>query len=318
MPKKQYGVFIRWFFAVFAGYYIISAIINLTVDPFFKYNDEKKSLSTFKVSKSFNEMLTKISLLKYQNSRKYIFGDSRGNSFSNDILESLEPGGWYNFSIGHAFPVEITSLVEYTLKAVRKNQIDHVIIVLPIRLFVDRRTDRFTEANELLASNFFYLTNTLVLKASIANLVYLVRGTILKSQKQEGTKEAAWKFWLNHARLKTLDWQAPYNNMERFTSLFDLLRKNDISFTILLPPIHKDLQKVYIEGMPEIWQKYISFYSQFPETRNCLLSENNSNAALFRDPFHSDSPYSELVIHDVVSNKQEICFSPSARKVRKN
>ncbi len=307
MFNPQYYLFIRWFLGVFIFIYILSAAINFSFDPFFKYFSQDESNSNYKISQPYNEILTKLSLVKQQNAKKFIFGDSRGNVFTDEIVESVAAGSWYNFSIGGASPIEVISLVEYTLETVGKDKIEHFIIVLPIRLFVDRRVDRFSEAKDLLESNFLYLTNTLVLKASMANALYHFSGTQLKSQKQPGSKEEVWKYWIKHADLRTRDWQIPTRTMKMLNTLFEHLRKEDIHFTIILPPIHNDIIDTYSKGMPEIWQTYLSFYQQFPETLSCLDSSYNTQSEMFKDPYHSDGPYSELVFNDIVNTQYQVC-----------
>ena len=305
MIERQYMVFIKWFLGLFASVYIVLALINYYVDPFFIYTKQSESISSPAISKPYNELLLKLSLFKYNDRNKIIFGDSRGNTFTERVIREVADDTWHNFSIGGASPLEVVSLVEYALG--EKKDINEIMLVMPLRLYVDRRVNRFDEAYDLINSDFIYLTNTLVLKASLANIAFYISKTKLKTQKQSGDKAAAWKHWVKHAKLKVLDWQIPYRIKDKYDNLFEKLRKNNIKFTIVLPPISQDIQSVYRDSMPEIWSDYYAFFGKQPETINCMDNHYVSDKDMFKDPYHADYELSKMVFSDLINGEHTVC-----------
>ena len=307
MIERQYIIFISWFFGLVGIVYLALASINYYMDPFFLYTSQTKSKSSVDISKPYNELLLKLSLFQSSNKNKLIFGDSRGNVFSDKVTQEVNGDNWFNFSIGGATPNEVVSLIEHAIDSRDKSVIEKVIIVLPLRLYVDRRTNRYDEANDLLNRDFIYLTNTLVFKASLAQLFNNFFGVQVKTQKQSGGKEDAWQHWIRHAELKTLDWKIPSRIKNRYLELFHRLRDENIKFTIVLPPIHKDIQDIYKKGMPENWRDYLSYFSKQPETINCMNSLHVNNINMFKDPYHSNPEFSKMIFSDLINNERILC-----------
>lgn len=309
MKGLQHKHFLTIFVAVFVVFHAVVMTTNYLVDPFFKYREEKQSISTSRVSIPYNEILVKLPKLERSDARKFIFGDSRGNMFNQRITNTHEQDAWFNFSIGGASPLEVLSTIEHTLSTKGPDHIDEVLLVMPLRLFVDRRINSFPTSLDLIQSDLLYLTNTLVFTGSYANVIKQVSGDTVKTQKQKGKKSAAWKSWVKHAELKVLDWQKPNSMMERYESLFETLRKHEIQFTIMLPPVHNDIKHVYRDGMPEIWSAYHNFYARMPETINCMDYSHNENHNRFNDPYHADSGYAGELFQDFVLKQNRVCVN---------
>jgi len=308
MRSQFYFEFVRWFIGSFICCYILVVAGNWYIDPFFKYKDEVDSISSFKISKPFHEILAKTFLLEYQQPKVFIFGDSRGNTFTPTVMDEYVDSSWYNYSIGGASPDEVLSLVEYVLDQ-NRSDIEHIYIVMPIRLFVDRRLDRFVDVEGLLENEALYLTNTMVFRASIANAIFSISGIQVKSQKQKGKKEDAWQGWLDHARMKTLDWQTPVVTKRKYADLAARLQREGIDYTFVLPPIHREIQEIYKEEMPDLWQDYLTFYHGFDQTLDCLGSNFNEDESLFSDPYHAGAKYAGMLLQDLTGTEHHICKS---------
>jgi hypothetical protein len=307
MTTTDHKLFIRWFLGSIALFYAVLCSFNFLLDPFFKYDHIKPSPSNEYVSRPYNELLLKLAVLDKKDATKFIFGDSRGNGFNSKILRKVEADTWFNVSIGGASPLEVVSLLEYIIEHLPKEQLEHIVIVLPMRLFVDRRQNRFDEAKGLLNNDFLYLSNTLVLKTSFANVMAASTGKQSKTQKQGGKKADAWQYWLRHAELKALDWQIPEQIMERYSRVFATLREKNIPFTIMLPPVHREIQTIYREGTPEVWAAYQAFFESFDESFNCMVDAVNDDKALFKDPYHAGDDLNERVFRQLVSGESGPC-----------
>ncbi len=300
-------IFLSWFLSTVATYFVFVSALNFFYDPFYKYQPLGKSRSHFQFAKSYNEALLKLSLLGQTDKRSFIIGDSRGNVFTEDVIKEVDESRWINLSMGGAQPKEIVGFVDRLIEKRGKNSIDEIMIVLPIRLFVDRRVNRLNEAESILDNNFVYLTNTLVFRSSMANLIFDFTGIVLKTQKQKGSKEEAWKFWLAHAKKKTLVWEMPNKQMQSYKEVFERLRENGIKFKIVSPPVYNGVVDIYSAGMPDIWDAYLSFLQSQPETVICLSASYNSDYGMFNDPYHANKLFAKIIFDDLVNQRGSVC-----------
>ena len=305
-PVRRY---LFWLFGIMALYFLLSTAINAYYDPFFQLRAAERSNSSEAISRPFNEILMKVGLARDSSHRKFIFGDSRAANLPRKMIAEVGGDQWFNFGVGGAAPREIVALVNRTID---ERAVDHVLIVLPLRLFVERRLNRVPEVLSLAENRGLYLTNNLVLRASLANLVHDVSGQVTKTQKQGGTKRDAWNHWLQHARRKTQDWAVPQQLMADLDATFRELRARNIDFTVMIPPIHSEVRRIYASGMPEVWRAYHDFLYAQPETIDCSRHPVTNDEALFRDPYHADGPLMRRLFSDFVGQRSDICMDPAA------
>lgn len=297
--------FPRIFFACVLGYYACVAALNVVVDPFFQLTEWKTSFAEKAVSRPFNEILLKAGAYRDSGATRIVTGDSRAFPFTAERFAAHGSNGWFPFGIGGGHVREVVDAVHF---AAALGELEQVVLVMPMRMFVERQGNRFPEALDLASRPMLYLTNSLVTKASLANLYFHATGGIVKTQKQEGSKADAWAYWLRHAALQAEVWQAArVPTRELLTGLFDWLRSQGIAFTILMPPIHDDLRAVYQDRLAADYADYLQFFRALPETLDCTDTARSADYDQFRDPYHFDEGIAEILVADLLAGGGEIC-----------
>lgn len=301
-----YRTYVRWFVWGFVALTASTASINFVMDPFFVLRGADNSFSRYNVSRPYNEIMLTLALAREEEATKYIFGDSRGRAFTDELLDTHEPGSWYNFSVGGSSPLEVITLAEGVI-ADPDREIEELMFVLPLRLYIDRSENRVHEAQDLVGSPLRYLTNTLVFRASLSNVAYALTERRLKTQKAAGRRESVWRSFVRRAELKVLDWQVPDEMSARYNQLFSELRNRNIPFKIVLPPVHNDITDVYRDGMPEVWSHYQDFVAAQPETIDCNDNTIVTRRDNFKDPGHATHQVVATVFKELVERNFEHC-----------
>lgn len=299
LQPKRYNQIVVGVFAI-AVFLVFS--LNFVVDPFNKNGVFRIDVPRASISKKMNYQLYKVLEYAQDPQPVLLLGDSRANSLKQEMFENADMPNVYNFAYGGGTLFEAIDTFWYATKI---KKINRVIFCVPFNLYDESNNlNRMPQAVQISQSVTYYFS-TMVSKTSIINLLAVVTGKELKSEKPPMSKAAFWSQLLGPTTKRFYgSWVRPRLLQDRMDEVVRHCEANDIELVFLLPPTHIDLQKkVHEFGLDSEYQRYKELLSTYGTVFDfdfpSRLTENKDN---FKDPYHFNSEVAQYIVN-VLGNR---------------
>lgn len=235
---------------------------------------------------------------------RLILGDSSVAALDTDKIRKLTGQPIYNFAYGGGTLAEVIDTYWF---ASSKTHLDAVYVGIGLINFNEyQNLNRVPEAEAMLASPLKYLTNRIVLSASVLSVYSAVSGHTVKIGSPNVGREEFWQNQINESSAQLLhEYRYPEQIAEKLTAMAADCRKKGTKLVIIIPPTHLELQnKVLSLGRGPDDARFKSFVATLGTVYDFdYPNEFTSSRTNFSDPFHTVKD--DTVIQEVWGNRGE-------------
>lgn len=303
MERRFFLQLVTWTFGVVFA--VLGA--NYFVDPFALNERFELGIDRDRVVRPYHNRLYKLAQQRNHPARRIVLGDSRCDRLEAEDFAAAGEPGVRNLSFGGGTLREALATLEWARGEARSTggpPLEHVLLCIPFQLFDESATlDQVHEAIALMDAPVTYYLSTLTGKASIASVVFLVTGRVLRDETPPLDREGFWRFQLDvSARETHRRWRRPAALLDALRAGVAAARGDGTALTLLVPPNHVDLQATVARDGLEA--EYAWFKDVLPALGPMLdmdfPNELTRDAARYGDPYHLTADAAREAAREIV------------------
>jgi len=261
-------------------------VVNYIVDPF-EYNDsDLVELDRKQISNVIQRRVYKMSRFRHFNGDTVLFGDSTINQFPPESFADKGGNIPFNFGVGGSNLYEMLDVINYALN--NKSGIKRVYLGVPFGDFDDVENMSTFVANADVTRNTFTINLSYVsARASLENLVYRASGYQMTTERPPMEPDLFWAASITSAQTQLERRIGASKIKHRLLQTVCALKDRGIDVTIVVPPVHADIRKVWFTQVP---REYAAYKAWLPVLGTVIdldvdgpFVRNRSN---FEDPAH--------------------------------
>lgn len=299
--KKSIYIFIKEI-CFFSVPFIVLFVFMIYLDPYNILRQEQNSeLLKLKQQISSKVNYPLYGIQKYYNkpTDAIILGDSRANSLNEVLFLKLTNKKSTNLAYGGGSIQEIIDTFWIVSKIHKPRE---VYIGINFNLYNElNNKNRVEEANKIRNSKISYLLSKYCIKSTFLILKSMITNKSISLERPPMSRREFWNYQLSISGPMFYEhYIYPALYFKELQSITDYCKKNKIKLIFFIPPTHIDLQlkvkeyklgKEYKRFIDDLVSLNVTLYDfDFPN----FMTMNKNN---FRDPFHCNSSYSEIIIN---------------------
>lgn len=287
--------------------FLILMILILYIDPYNILRLEKnQELMKLKKNISSKVNYPLYSLQQYINSPIdiVILGDSRasnvGYAFDKNTNKKVS-----NLAYGGGSLQEVIETF-WIINKIHKPK--EVYIGINFNLYSElNNKNRVKESNIIRNSKVSYLLSKYSIKSTFLILKSILTKRMINIERPPFSKKEFWKYQLENVGPFFFDrYKYPLNYYNSLGKISQYCKKNGIKLVIFIPPTHIDLQaKIKEYNLESEYDKFLNdLVSLNVRIFNFnFVNEMTKNEINFRDPYHPNEAFSNIIAHIISKNK---------------
>lgn len=290
---------------IFLTPFIILIVLEVVIDPFNYFSDEKnKTLLDLKNKLARKKNTYLYRLIEYERNPHpvIILGDSRAQRLMPEFFEEVNGEKVANLAAGAG---SLQDVIKIFWDLTSANKLSKVYIGIAIEGYSGTLLkDRVSAALEIKNSAPLYLMN----KFTIENTLLILKSKLFNQHVEFETppfsREAFWQYELNQESRYLSNYSYPKNYYHELKKISSYCSKNNIKLLFFISPTHTELQNKISEfKLNKEYEKFKNDVKTFGDLYDFnwpnIITDNKNN---FLDPLHSIDSVSRIMVKEMLLN----------------